>query len=162
MKKNNTRFFILSLVAVVVLWAISAIIIYFYGHSWSERGTIGDMFGAVNALFSGLAFAGLLFTIMLQRQDIDIQREEMMINRKELEKSVEVQHLSQQALTAQVEQMHLTARLNAMNTVINYYNIVIANPNAPAEVVEKARQKRREIIKKIDSMIDDLDDTDVE
>ena len=34
------------------------------------RGTFGDMFGAVNALFSALAFAGVLYALMLQRQDL--------------------------------------------------------------------------------------------
>lgn len=31
-----------------------------------SRGTFGDLFGAVNALFSALAFAGLIYTIILQ------------------------------------------------------------------------------------------------
>ena len=30
--------------------------------TWTNRGQFGDMFGAVNALFSGLAFAGIIFT----------------------------------------------------------------------------------------------------
>jgi len=38
------------------------------------RGLFGDKFGAVNALFSGLAFAGIIFTIFLQRRDIDQTR----------------------------------------------------------------------------------------
>lgn len=33
---------------------------------WTERAQFGDMFGAVSALFSGLAFAGILFTIYLK------------------------------------------------------------------------------------------------
>jgi hypothetical protein len=31
------------------------------------RGLFGDMFGAVNALFAGLAFAGIVFTLFQQR-----------------------------------------------------------------------------------------------
>lgn len=34
--------------------------------SWTDRGTFGDMFGAVNTLFSGLAFAGVIYAIFLQ------------------------------------------------------------------------------------------------
>ncbi len=33
-------------------------------------GVFGDAFGVLNALFSGLAFAGLIVTILLQRRDI--------------------------------------------------------------------------------------------
>lgn len=40
------------------------------GWEASERGTFGDLFGASNALFSGLAFAGVLITLLLQRQQL--------------------------------------------------------------------------------------------
>jgi len=40
------------------------------GWETSERGTFGDLFGASNALFSGLAFAGVLITLFLQRQQL--------------------------------------------------------------------------------------------
>lgn len=36
------------------------------------RGIVGDMFGAVNALFSGLAFAGLIYTITVQRKELSL------------------------------------------------------------------------------------------
>ncbi len=42
------------------------------------------MFGAVNALFSGLAFAGVIFAIFLQRHEIKLQRKELELQRKEL------------------------------------------------------------------------------
>jgi hypothetical protein len=35
------------------------------------------MFGAVNALFSGLAFAGVVYAIFLQRIDLALQRKEL-------------------------------------------------------------------------------------
>jgi len=38
------------------------------------RGLYGDKFGAVNALFSAFAFAGIIFTIFLQRRDINQTR----------------------------------------------------------------------------------------
>lgn len=33
---------------------------------WAERGQLGDQFGAVNALFSGLALAGVVVAIMIK------------------------------------------------------------------------------------------------
>ena len=41
--------------------------------SWSDAGTFGDQFGAVNALFSGLAFIGLIYTIIQQTESIQQQ-----------------------------------------------------------------------------------------
>lgn len=53
---------------------------------WPENpGTFGDMFGSINALFSGLAFAGIIYTILLQREELGLQREELTATRKELE-----------------------------------------------------------------------------
>ena len=51
-----------------------------------ERGTFGDMFGAVNALFSGLAFAGVVIAIVLQSQGLRASREEFIRSAKEQRK----------------------------------------------------------------------------
>jgi len=42
----------------------------------TERGTFGDMFGAANSLFSGLAFAILIITLFMQREELIEQKEE--------------------------------------------------------------------------------------
>lgn len=34
-----------------------------------ERGQFGDMFGTLNPFFSGLAFIGLIYTILVQREE---------------------------------------------------------------------------------------------
>jgi hypothetical protein len=67
-----------------------------------SRGQIGDLFGGVNALFTGLAFAVLIYTIVLQRKELDVQREELRLSRNELRNSVEAQ-------MGQVEQLERTA-----------------------------------------------------
>ncbi len=41
------------------------------------------MFGSVNAIFSGLALAGIIFTILLQRKELILQRNELRETRKE-------------------------------------------------------------------------------
>ena len=50
----------------------------------TDRGAFGDKFGAVNALFSGLAFAGLIVTLLYQKEELKLQREELAETRKEL------------------------------------------------------------------------------
>lgn len=47
------------------------------GNTAAVRGQFGDKFGAINALFSGFAFAGIIFTIYLQRLDLRKTREAM-------------------------------------------------------------------------------------
>ena len=51
---------------------------------WEQRGTFGDMFGAVNSFFSALAFAGVIITILLQTSELKLQREELVETRNEL------------------------------------------------------------------------------
>ncbi|MGN7453880.1 putative phage abortive infection protein [Paenibacillus pasadenensis] len=47
------------------------------------------MFGAVNALFSGLAFAGIIYTIQMQRKELALQRDELVLQREEISKSTD-------------------------------------------------------------------------
>ena len=42
-----------------------------------DRGTFGDMFGGLNTFFSGLAFAGIVYAILLQREDLIETRKEV-------------------------------------------------------------------------------------
>ena len=54
---------------------------------WTEenaRGTFGDSFGVVNALFSGLAFAGVICAILLQKKELELQRKELEDTRAEI------------------------------------------------------------------------------
>ena len=147
---------------VILIWIISTIIILYSLEDWSDRGTFGDLFGAVNALFSGLAFAGLIYTIFLQKQDLKLQRNEITLNRNELKKTAKAQQQSEKALVEQVEQMKISSKLNALNTLINYYNIQISNSNNSEEIVIKAKLKRKETIQEIDALIDRVSDVDFE
>ena len=49
------------------------------------RGQFGDSFGAINALFTGLAFVGVIWTIRLQIRELELQRDELRLQREELE-----------------------------------------------------------------------------
>ena len=69
-----------------IFWAAVVGVISFWIGTWyfipkwyetntiSGAGTFGDMFGGVNALFSGLAFVGLIYTILVQKEELALQR----------------------------------------------------------------------------------------
>jgi len=60
----------------------------------SKLGNLGDSFGILNTLFSGLAFLGIIISIKLQRDDLKLQREELAMQRKEItfqRKAIEIQ-----------------------------------------------------------------------
>ena len=90
-KQNNKE--TESSLKIGVILAIGGGVIALWIASWclidnfvpiDERGIFGDKFGAVNSLFSGLAFAGLIITLLFQREELQLQREELKETRNEL------------------------------------------------------------------------------
>jgi len=59
---------------------------YFFSN-WTKSGTFGDTFGALNALFSGLALAGVIVTILIQRTELRNQRIELTLQRNEMKET---------------------------------------------------------------------------
>ncbi|MEK7638956.1 MAG: hypothetical protein AAB388_02210 [Patescibacteria group bacterium] len=91
----------------------------------SNRGLFGDSFGALNALFSGFAFLGIIYTIILQTQELGLQRKELELTRAELKRAAEAQEASGEALTKQAASLKITAKLNGLNSRLQYYNTLI-------------------------------------
>ena len=56
----------------------------------------------------------------------------------------------------------MSAKLNGLKTLIDYFNIQISNPNNSEEIILKARQKRKETIIEIDKLIDRLGDDELD
>ena len=78
------KLFICAGCVICAVWLASFVLIYLFIDDWDVRGQFGDLFGSVNALFSGLAFAGLIITIIQQRHDLQIQRQANDQSKKEL------------------------------------------------------------------------------
>lgn len=95
--KNQNFWLILFLVVIISLWIGNIFFIPKLYPNVAERGQFGDMFGGLNALFSGLAFWGILFAIFLQREDLKLQREDLQLQREELKRSAAA--LERQLLT---------------------------------------------------------------
>lgn len=94
------------------------------------RGIVGDMFGAVNALFSGLAFAGLIYTITVQRKELSLQREAIQMQTKELE----AQHIE---TSRSADQLQIQQELMNYQLVLATVNDLVKLKNSLAEEVKK-------------------------
>ena len=81
---------------VVELWALN----WRYLAHDDKRGSFGDMFGAVNALFSGLAFAGIIIAILLQRQEMKESRMEFAASAEEQRKFYQAERLAKTKVTS--------------------------------------------------------------
>src|SRR5262245_15518718 len=82
--------------AVALFVIVTIVVMWFTYPKWispteisdlEARGQHGDQYGGLNALFSGLAFAVLIFTVFLQSQELRLQRQELIETREELKKS---------------------------------------------------------------------------
>lgn len=96
----------LVFVGTLAAWCLTPWIVGWWFHAMPDRGQAGDQFGAVNALFSGLAFAGLFVAILMQRKELQLHRSEIM-------KSTRSQRESTQILVEQlgIEREHFRKRL---------------------------------------------------
>ena len=60
-------FFVYAGFLLWIIWPISE-------YSLNNAGVFGDSFGPLTALFSGLAFSGMIITILLQQKELRLQR----------------------------------------------------------------------------------------
>lgn len=102
-KKTNWRPLFLIMGLFIILWLINGVLLN--GLPLEYRGVIGDMFGASNALFSGLALAAVAYSLWLQRKELELQRKVTMVNVMELRNSVKAQEGAAEAQKEQVEAM---------------------------------------------------------
>jgi hypothetical protein len=91
---------VILILSVIVLWVMTPLIFSWIYPVTQEltikdvmaiRGQAGDIYGSVNALFSGLAFVGVVVAIALQSQELALQRKEIAPNREELSRTANAQ-----------------------------------------------------------------------
>ncbi len=113
LSNNNEKSYFNDFLYICSLMVLISVL-YFIGveitHSSNEsRGTFGDLFGGLNTIFSGFAFAGVLITILMQMR-------ELKETRQELKKSAEAQEKSQMALNEQLKSMELTSKIQILES----------------------------------------------
>lgn len=87
--------------AVTVAWIVTLLIASVTVRKDGLAGQFGDVFGSINALFSGLAFAGVIVTVWMQREELKLQREELEATREELRGQKEQMELQNATLKLQ-------------------------------------------------------------
>lgn len=104
-----------------------------------SRGLFGDSYGALNTLFSGFAFAGVIVTIFLQSRELKLQREDLKLTREELKRSAEAQEKL-------VESSRIAAEINALNTLIKAKEHDITNVHPTQRDLVKGHIRKRELL----------------
>ena len=104
-------------VCISVILVLAVMLLNFFLPNWlslgkvESAGAFGDTFGAANALFSGLAFAGLIFTIWMQMKELKNQGVQIKEAARQLEESSKIQ---QQSIAIQEKLLNETRRTNEL------------------------------------------------
>lgn len=110
---KNKKYFIIFIITCIVIIAVTVVygkIVYSKFGENSDK--FGDMFGGLSAVFTGLAFAGVIISILMQMYELELTR-------TELTKSAEAQNKTQQALNKQLKSMELTTKINILESYKN-------------------------------------------
>ena len=120
------KYAIVWAIVTLLLWALSFILINF---DVKDRGTYGDMFGPVNALFSGFAFAGLIITLVMQHDELGLQRKELIQTNKEL--AAQREQFTAQTKTMQIQRFENTLfnMLSLQQGIVNGLEFIPKNVN---------------------------------
>lgn len=118
MKKVTYTPLIIVFGAITAIWLAYAAFIAMCTKDYATKGQFGDSFGALNTFFSGLAFAAFVYTVLLQRHELELQRNEMALTREELA-GQKAQLVLQNNLTI------LSARLSALPVLLDQLSLSI-------------------------------------
>lgn len=133
-KKSNINFIGYGAFAfVVVAWLITFISFdYPFFDIRIKPNEFGDMFGGLNALFTGLAFAGIIVTILLQREDLksqqavlNLQLEQLKLQKKELADTRKVLETQQKEMAQQNKTLKLQQFENTLFSMIDNFNGIV-------------------------------------
>lgn len=149
---NRLLFFVVPIL-VILFWLTYPFLISSYWiqtvfpqTNWSNFGAVGDSFGALNTLFSGLALSGLAINIYLQSRHIR--------NIEQKEKDTE------NKLNEQIDAIRHTALLNYYNAEIDREDwkmelqkgdgSSIPNPDTARNIMELL-ERRKKLVEKIEA-----------
>ena len=163
MSTKNIVWIIIIFLILTLIFFLYPIVLAYQFEKLSDRGTFGDSFGALNAIISGLAFAGIIFTIFLQQNQLKMQREELALQRKELEltrielkRSASAQEKSEKALTKQAENMEQTAKISLYSALMtSYADLISKDANTHYGEKERIKGKMKSLSKKLERIGDD-------
>lgn len=147
---------ILSLSFVIVCWLSTYLC--FKNVADNHRASFGGMFGGIESLFSGLAFCGIIITILLQSSELKMQRHEIKENRKELERTTKVQEKQSISLNRQAENLKISAKLSALNTLVNYYTEKAKIDQSSSRGMDIGLQKNEDNFKKAEKYLAQIEE----
>ena len=154
---------------ILCVWAISGALILLFLDK-DSRGSFGDMFGAINALFSGLALFGIIISILIQQRELNLQRDELTNTRKEFQinritnvlfKQIEqVNNLIDRVKFTTIEEVpvHTSITVTNFSTILYELDKYHQEKNYPQKFIEKNSDIITQLITSLHGIYDNLND----
>lgn len=125
-------FIVLIFIAVLALWFFYPNWSYGYKNLFNnteltEMGVFGDSYGALNTLFSALAFTGIIASIYFQKEELKATREELEATRNEMKNQGEQFEAQTTALKLQVFENTFFNMLKLHNDIVESMAIRTSN-----------------------------------
>lgn len=129
---------VLGFAAVIgIAWLATPVFLkWYYPDDPSLRGAFGDMFGAVNALFTGMALLGAVWAILLQTEELELQRAELKKSTAEFAKQNEI--LTEQLRAAKSAQQAAEAKERVAASPFFRYKGGSSNGHVGRLIIENA------------------------
>ncbi len=134
---------------ILTVWTLYLVVVgCVFQWDWGKSGQFGDTFGALNTLFTGLAFVVVLATLIQQSRQIT-----------ETKRDVEEERLLQKRTTElvaeQAKALALVARLNALTSRIEAYHVQVADANdrGNTELAKRLVGERHTLLLRLDTVL---------
>jgi uncharacterized membrane protein len=131
MRDQNMRgiwVLLIAVIGIVVLCIAMFAIMVEFTYGWNRGAAIGESFGALNTVFSGLGLAALLAALLVQMRELRLQRMELEFQRRDL-----------------VRQRHESSR-QALFLAVGAYVQSRCEARASIPEVEASEQARRRLL----------------
>jgi hypothetical protein len=146
------RYLFLLMAAVTIVQIIFGIAIYTIFEDWDKSGTFGDTFGAINSLFSALAFSALIYTIILQSRELKLQREELSLTRDQLADSARSQRDQAKYMLLSTQ---ISAAISKQEIYANHYVNQKQFPDHELHNLGEMRSHLKMLMDATDSLVSD-------
>ena len=151
MKKETTDsytlLFILLGVCFIAWLTWPFIVDHWIAQGAEEKGQFGDLYGGINALFTAVAFAGVIYTVLQQKTELRLQRDELELTRKELRGQKEVMQRQVDNLEVQSFEGTFFQMLRLHNDILNTFDINLGNRKL--NIIETGRDCLKQILEKM-------------
>lgn len=126
----------ISIVICLIIWSGGLLLTHWFANTFfasSEDASInnpallGDSSGVVNALISAFAFAGVIVAIIMQRNELRLQREDLELQREELKNTTRELSLQREEFEIQNKTLQLQRFENTFFQMISLQQEIVNN-----------------------------------